>query len=145
MRPVHLRLRRVSLPPFRLCAVALNEQFPPALAGKIRGQYRYIFKEVSVFDSSEIVGVMPGVLATSMVYAQHRAVTKGVTFLAKRPPVLVCRLVQRMIPCFANVREGGVEGTRNANNSRTVQSGEYGILCFSFNVPGCFGHCESRD
>lgn len=80
------------------------KQFPPGLAEKIRRQYRYVFKEVSVFDSSEIVDVMPGVMSTSLLYAQHRALTKGVGFLVKRPPVLVGRMIRRMVPCFANVR-----------------------------------------
>lgn len=74
------------------------------MAEKIRRQYSYVFKEMSVFDNSEIVDVMPSVMATSLIYAQHRAVAKGVGFLAKRPPVLVCRLLRRMVPCFANVR-----------------------------------------
>lgn len=65
-----------------------------------------MFKEISVFDSSEIVEVMPGVMATSLLYAQHRSVAKGVGFLAKRPPVLVCRLLRRMVPCLATVRCG---------------------------------------
>lgn len=63
-----------------------------------------MFKEVSVFDSSEIVEVMPGVMATSLLYAQHRSVAKRVGFLAKRPPVLVCHLLRRMVPCLAMVR-----------------------------------------
>lgn len=82
----------------------LIPQFPPSLADKIRRQYRYIFTEVGVFDNSEIVDVMPGVMSTSLLYAQHRAVVKGVGFLAKRPPVLVARLLRKMVPCFANVR-----------------------------------------
>lgn len=87
-------------------------KFPPALSNKIRRQYRYIFKEVSVFDNTEIVDVMPGVMSTSLLYAQHRAVAKGVGFLAKRPPVLVCRLLRRMVPSFATVRDR--EGPRMA-------------------------------
>lgn len=83
--------------------MTLQTQFPPALAEKIRRQYRSIFKKMSVFDSSEIMDVMPGVISTSLIYAQYRAVSKGVLFLAKRPPVLVCRLVRRMVPAFANV------------------------------------------
>lgn len=67
-----------------------------------------------MFDNSEIVDVMPSVMATSLIYAQHRAVAKGVGFLAKRPPVLVCRLLRRMVPCFANVREEGGRGGSRA-------------------------------
>ncbi|CAM9958680.1 unnamed protein product, partial [Ectocarpus fasciculatus] len=79
-----------------------DRKFPPALADKIRRQYRYIFTEVGVFDNSEIVDVMPGVMSTSLLYAQHRAVAKGVGFLRQRPPVLVGRLLRKMVPCFAN-------------------------------------------
>eukprot|EP00903_Cladosiphon_okamuranus_P018054 g16615.t1 len=79
-----------------------DRKFPPALADKIRRQYRYIFTEVGVFDNSEIVDIMPGVMSTSLLYAQHRAVAKGVGFLAKRPPVLVARLLRKMVPSFAN-------------------------------------------
>ncbi|CBN79924.1 conserved unknown protein [Ectocarpus siliculosus] len=79
-----------------------DRKFPPALADKIRRQYRYIFTEVGVFDNSEIVDVMPGVISTSLLYAQHRAVAKGVGFLRQRPPVLVGRLLRKMVPCFAN-------------------------------------------
>lgn len=78
------------------------------MADKIRRQYRYIFKEIGVFDSAEIVDVMPGVVSTSLLYAQYRALAKGVQFLAKRPPVLVCRMVRMMVPCFASVRVGEV-------------------------------------
>ncbi|CAN0591330.1 unnamed protein product, partial [Ectocarpus sp. 12 AP-2014] len=73
-----------------------DRKFPPALADKIRRQYRYIFTEVGVFDNSEIVDVMPGVMSTSLLYAQHRAVAKGVGFLRQRPPVLVGRLLRKM-------------------------------------------------
>lgn len=59
---------------------------------------------MGVFDNTEILDVMPGVMATSLIYAQHRAVAKGVGFLAQRPPVLVSRLLRKMVPCFANVR-----------------------------------------
>lgn len=59
---------------------------------------------MGVFDNTEIVDIMPGVMSTSLLYAQHRAVAKGVGFLAKRPPVLVARLLRKMVPCFANVR-----------------------------------------
>lgn len=58
-----------------------------------------------MFDNTEIVEIMPGVMSTSLLYAHHRAVAKGVGFLAKRPPVLVGRLLRKMVPCFANVRE----------------------------------------
>ncbi|CAM9850383.1 unnamed protein product, partial [Sphacelaria rigidula] len=78
-----------------------DRKLPPVLADKIRIQYRYIFKEMSAFDSSGIVEVMPGVMATSLLYAQHRDVAKSVRFLAKRPPMLVCRLLRRLVPCLA--------------------------------------------
>lgn len=74
-----------------------------------------------MFDSAEIVDVMPGVMSTSLLYAQHRAVAKGVGFLAKRPPVLVCRLVQRMIPCFATV--SGVDELEGRGRERPRMSG----------------------
>ncbi|CAM9173045.1 unnamed protein product, partial [Discosporangium mesarthrocarpum] len=77
-----------------------DRKFPPALADKIRRQYKSIFKEVSVFDSSDIIDAMPSVTTTTLLYAQHRGVTQCVGFLSNRPPVLVCQLLRKMTPCF---------------------------------------------
>ncbi|CAM9744013.1 unnamed protein product, partial [Choristocarpus tenellus] len=77
-----------------------DRKFPTALAGKIRCQYKYIFKEVSIFDSSDIVDSMPAVTTTTLLYAQHRNITQRIGFLANRPSVLVCQLLQKMMPCF---------------------------------------------
>lgn len=89
-----------AVPCFRITA-----QLPLALAEKIREQYRYMAKETSAFDSSGIVDAVPELSSTSLLYAQHRAITKSVGFLAKRPPTLVCALLRSMVPCFASVSQ----------------------------------------
>lgn len=79
---------------------------------------------------------MPGVMSTSLLYAQHRAVAKGVGFLRQRPPVLVGRLLRKMVPCFANVRreKGGfiylVRVERGDESAQLAQSVAAGVLWF---------------
>jgi hypothetical protein len=78
-----------------------DRKFPQEMANRMQRQMRYLFRQSSVLDGSDILDVVPGICATSIIFSRHHKLVARNPFLRDNPPFFVAQLLRIMMPFFA--------------------------------------------